>query len=299
MQYEELKGKRVLLTGGCGFIGRNLTVELKRHGAEVKIFDINGVEGDYGDIRDERQVIDALRDVDFVYHLGAIVGVDEALQSPALVMDVNLGGTANLLKALKTATNVKRMVFASSSEIYGDREMMKETDTPAPCSVYGLAKATAESYCWSYWHDFGIETVCLRFFNVYGRWQKQSFVVPIFKENIRKDERPLIIGDGKQYRCYTHINDAVDGLLRAMLVKEALGEIFNIGSETETSVLDLAMFMIKESGKDIKPMFRPQFRDYEIMKRHPDITKARVILGWEPKVDWQTGVRELMNDSSN
>lgn len=291
--------KKILITGGLGFIGSHFAKRLRECGAKVRVFDIAGQREEYGDVRNYGDVELAMNGVDYVYHLAAIVGVDEALQSPGEVMDVNLGGTINVLKAARQI-GVERVIFTSSSEVYGDRkEEMTEAAAIAPLSLYGVAKAASEAYCWSYWHDFGLETVCLRLFNVYGLKQRMSFAIPIFIDDVKHNRRPIILGDGLQTRCFTYIQDALNGLIYAATVREAQGEVFNIGSNEEVKILDLVMYIIKWSGKDIKPQFKPKLREYEIMHRKPSIEKAKAILGFVPTVSWKEGIKRVFNEDSD
>lgn len=305
---EFLKGRNVLLTGGCGFIGSHLVRRLASYGANVRVFDkelrkeFSNVDYVEGDVRNYRDILKAVEGASVVYHFSALLGVERIRDIPADVMEVNLKGTMNALKAAE-AHEVDRFLFASSSEVYGQPRKLpiSEEDDKAPVSFYGISKLASESYCLAYYRQRGLKTTCLRFFNVYGPGQTERFVIPIFISKAARGEPPVIYGHGNQSRCYTYVEDAVDGIILASTSEQAVGEVFNIGNDEEVTVEELAQYIIKFAGKDsVKPIYKPfgegiRVEEREILKRRPDILKARTMLGFEVSTSWQEGIKSSMD----
>ncbi len=293
--------KRVLITGGCGFIGRHLASQLSRWEAKVRLFDLRkGCTGEnefvLGDIRDRDTLEQAIVGCDIVFHLAALLGVERISNIPLEVLDVNLRGTINALKAAER-NNVKLFVFASSSEVYGEprRIPVSEETSPSPISVYGISKLAAEAYCQAFAQSTGLKCVSLRFFNVYGPGQAEEFVVPRFVLGLAHGDPPNIYGAGKQVRAYTYIADAVRCTLLAASSEKAINEVFNVGSLEIVTVAQLARLAIEISGKCVQPVYthfgdgiRPASR--EIYIRIPDTSKAERVLGFKSSVSIREGL---------
>ncbi|MGB9854638.1 MAG: SDR family NAD(P)-dependent oxidoreductase, partial [Candidatus Bathyarchaeales archaeon] len=255
---------RVLVTGGAGFIGSHVVDRLLREGFDVVVLDslrsgslsnIGYHMGDdnfefiRGDIRDAGLVGDLVRDVDYVVHLAALVSVPESVRDPDLAYDINVKGTLNLLKA-SVDCGVKRFVYASSCAVYGNAERLpiKEDCLTRPELPYGFSKLTAENYVRKYFEDFGLETVCLRYFNVYGLRQAYSDYSGVITQFLNCIERgfPLVVfGDGEQTRDFVYVDDVVEANLLALKCGKAAGEVFNIGTGVAVSINQLVNTLLE------------------------------------------------------
>jgi nucleoside-diphosphate-sugar epimerase len=299
------RGKKILVTGGCGFIGSYVAFKLLELGADVTIFDLNPVELDprihtiRGDVCDFERLSQATQGQQYIFHLAAILGVEKILDIPLQVLRVNLGGTINALRAA-TENRVDRFVYASSSEVYGQPRKIPiaEDDLTSPISTYGISKIAAESYCSAYHREYGLKYTIARFFNVYGPGQTEKFVMPIFISRVMQGLSPVIYGEGSQSRSYTYITDAVHGILLAGASDKGIAEVFNIGNDEEISINELARFIIEISGNNLEPIYRPfgdgiRIENREILRRQPDISKASSVLGFRITIPWQEGVRRF------
>jgi UDP-glucose 4-epimerase len=262
-----------------------------------------------GDVTDYKTVKKAARNVDVICHLAAKVGVKRYVTNPLEVIRTNVLGTHNVLEVCRQ-TDLSRLVFASTSEIYGKNPnvpLHEESDrllgsTQIDRWCYSTSKAVDEHLCQSYIRQHGLPIVMLRYFNMYGPRQDSSDyggVVSIFIRRVLRNEAPEVHGDGQQTRSFGFITDAIDGTLTACLKKECLGEVINIGNPSEISILDLAKMIIKVAGKDseLKPQLIPYESFYgryyeDLRRRVPDISKARLLLGFEPKVALEEGLRQ-------
>ena len=304
---------KVLITGGAGFIGSHLAeIMLQRKIAdEVVILDnfssgkkdniIHFGEDNLkiikGDILDFDAVRKSMQGIDVVFHEAAVVGVVRAYKDPLKTHNVNIQGTLNALEAARI-NDVRRFVFASSSEIYGQTNLIptKETHELKPISPYGVSKLTGEVYCRAYLRTYGLKTSIIRYFNVYGSRQDKmahSWVVPNFALRVFKKKPPLIHGDGKQTRDFTYVTDAVNGTILVAKHRRAIGEVFNLGTGRETSIEKLALKFIKIAGEKLNPI-HIKARELEISRRCADITKAKKILGYRPKVTLEDGIRRVL-----
>ena len=294
-------GRRLLITGGYGFIASHLARQLSQWGAEVRLFDIrDDYDGELefipGDVRDYEALEQAIRGCDGVFHFAALLGVEKILNVPLDVLEVNLGGTINTLKAA-VRNGVERFIFSSSSEVYGEpRKVPVSEDTPSsPVSVYGVSKLAAEAYCDAYARTSDLKVTCLRFFNIYGPDQAEQFVIPRFVARVARGQPPVIYGTGEQTRAYTHVSDAVNGILLAASHQNGVNEAFNVGSAEATTVADLARLVIEISGNHLTPAHKA-FGDgirsagREIYTRIPDISKAETLLGFESRVSIREGL---------
>ncbi|MBN1526881.1 MAG: SDR family oxidoreductase [Candidatus Omnitrophica bacterium] len=301
-----------LVTGGAGFIGSNIVEELVKRGEKVRVIDsfITGkrenlapftgkIELVEGDIRDRPALDKALAGVDFVLHQAALRSVPKSVDDPFLTNDINVFGTLNLLVAARDH-KVKRVVYASSSSAYGDVQKFpqRESDTTQPISPYGVAKLAAEHYCYVFSKTFGLETVSLRYFNVFGPRQnpesKYSAVIPAFLFEMMKGRSPIIEWDGKQSRDFTFVANVVEANLNACVLPGISGEMFNVACGTTTSVLDIVRSLNKILGTAIKPEFAPK-RPGDVRKTYADITRMKRGLKMKKIVQFEEGLRATVD----
>ncbi|ODS40541.1 MAG: Vi polysaccharide biosynthesis protein VipB/TviC, partial [Candidatus Altiarchaeales archaeon WOR_SM1_79] len=247
----------ILITGGAGFIGSNIAHRLLEEYYNVKIIDnfstgskknieniIEKVEFVRGDVRDMKLLKSIMEGVDYVLHQAAIPSVQRSINDPVSSNDANVNGTLNVLVAAKD-TGVKRVVYASSSSVYGDTPTLpkKEDMVPGPKSPYAITKLTAEYYCKIFYEIYGLETVSLRYFNVFGPGQdpksEYSAVIPKFITALLKDKQPTIYGDGLQTRDFSYIENVVDANILACKAKNASGKIFNIACGERISLNEI------------------------------------------------------------
>ncbi len=302
---------KFLVTGGAGFIGSNIVEELLKRGENVRVLDnfstgkrenlkdfINKIEFIEGDIRDENSLDKALEGVDFVIHEAALRAVQRSVDNPLATNDVNITGALKLLLKAKEK-KVRRVVFASSSSIYGDNLELpkKEEQIPSPVSPYAVSKISGEYYMRTFFKTFGIETVSLRYFNVFGPRQnpksKYATVIPLFIKWAKKDEPLIVYEDGKQSRDFTYIENVVDATIKACLVKEAKGEVFNIACGKNYTVLEIAQKISEVLGKKVSYKFTEP-RPGDVRHTLADISKAKEILGYEVKVDFEEGIKRTV-----
>lgn len=297
---------KFLITGGAGFIGSNIAESLLHEGHQVRVLDnlstgfqrnldaIPDAEFIEGDIRDENVVARALKGVEVVYHQAALASVPRSMKDPLATHDHCVTGTISLLhNAVKTG--VRRVVYAASSSAYGDQPFSskRETDMVSPLSPYAAAKLAAELYCRSFYAAYGLETVCLRYFNVFGPRQdpdgEYSAVIPRFVTRLLKKERPTIYGDGLQSRDFTYIENVVQANLLAATAPEAPGQVLNVANGKTTSLLAILDSLKELLGCDIAPIHEPA-RKGDVRDSLADITRTRKVLGYEPKVSVAEGL---------
>lgn len=299
------------MTGGAGFIGSHLVDALLARGCRVTVLDdlssgrmenikVHLGNPDFrfvrGDVCDEGMVRDALSGVDAVIHEAAVVSVPTSIERPELVQKVNVRGTLNLLRA-SAELGVGRFVFASSCAVYGEQEKLpiKEDAEPRPLSPYAASKLAAEEVCREF-HRLGLCTVCLRYFNVYGPRQasgEYAGVMVKFMERLRAGQPPVIHGDGEQTRDFIHVEDVVEATLLTLERSGVNGEVFNIGTGRETSINELCGLIVGVSGREnLRPVHGPP-RAGDIRRSLADISKVRRVLGFEPKVLLENGIRTL------
>lgn len=293
---------KVVVTGGAGFIGSNLVDRLIERGFEVHVIDnlsagkkenLNtGATLHIADIRDLSKMKEIIAGASYVFHLAALPRVQFSIENPIDTHDVNVNGTLNLLIASAQA-HVKKFVYTSSSSVYGDQPIMPllETMTPDPKSPYGLHKLTGELYCKVWSSVYGLPTVCLRYFNVYGKRQSDegayALVIAKFLKQKREGTPMTITGDGSQTRDFTHVSDVVAANILAMESdKVGLGEAINIGAGNNASVNEVAKII---GGETVNTPVRLEPHD-----TLADNSKAKELLGWEPKVKLEEGIKELI-----
>lgn len=301
-------GRKVLITGGAGFIGSHLVRALLERGDNVRILDnfstgnrvnLAGLEGDIeiveGELRSYERVHNAVRGQEVVFHQGALPSVPRSVQDPLTTGAVNVEGTLNVLLAARDE-GVRRFVFASSSSVYGSQESLPlmETARPDPISPYGVAKLAAERYCVSFSRVYPIETIALRYFNVFGPRQdprsEYAAVVPRFITEIMAGRPAQIYGNGEQRRDFTYIANVVDANLRAAEAADSNGLVLNIATGRSVSVNELADTIGSVLGKEADHEYRPA-RPGEIAESWADVNAARSALDWEPTVDLREGLR--------
>ncbi|NMC04591.1 MAG: SDR family NAD(P)-dependent oxidoreductase [Candidatus Lokiarchaeota archaeon] len=308
-----LKGKNVLVTGAAGFIGSNLVDALLADGAKVIGIDnmFNGRMENLaaaaaspgftfvkGDVRDMDFLLDVMKGIDLVYHEAAFTSVPQSVKMPQLCNDVNVGGMINILNAARIR-DVKRVVFASSSAVYGDTPTLpKHEEMPLhPISPYGVSKLAAEAYCIAYHQTYGLETVALRYFNVFGPRQKDSpysGVIAIFLSKIMNNENPTIFGDGKQSRDFTYVKDVVRANMLAGVSAKAVGKAINVASGKPITMNDLTRIMFKVCKKDKLKILYTEKRTGDILHSYGDIKLAKEALDFVPQYDAVTGFEDLV-----
>lgn len=297
-----------LVTGGAGFIGSHIATALVGRGETVRIVDnfATGSRQNFAHIADKVEVYEvdiarpkgldeAMRGVDYVLHQAAIPSVPRSVDDPLLTHESCVTGTLNILIAARDA-KVKRVVYAASSSAYGDIEGDYKVETMAPrvLSPYAAAKLAGEQYCQCFHTVYGLETVCLRYFNVFGPRQDPfspySAVIPLFASALLNGKQPTIYGDGTQSRDFTFVDNVVHGNLLACHAKGAVGgEVINMACGDNISLLDLMDSLNKLLGKSVEPIFAAP-RAGDIKHSRADISKAGRLLGYEPQVSFEEGL---------
>ena len=297
-----------LVTGGAGFIGSNIAAELLRRGKRVRVLDnfSTGRRGNIalfraeidvveGDLRDLETVSHAVEGVDYVLHQGALPSVQRSIDAPLETHAANATGTLNLLIAARDAS-VRRVVYASSSSIYGDSPTLPKQEDMllAPKSPYAVSKMAGEQYCRAFSDVFDLETVCLRYFNVFGPRQdpnsQYSAVIPIFINAMLEGRSPTIYGDGRQSRDFTYVANVVEAnLLAATAPPEAAGRVFNVACGERYTLLDLVAVLNDILDTDIKPTYTAP-RPGDVRHSLADISAARDTLDYEPQVSFHEGL---------
>ncbi|MEX2172911.1 MAG: SDR family oxidoreductase [Pirellulaceae bacterium] len=303
----------VLVTGGAGFIGSHLVQALVRRGDQVRVLDnfctgkrenlapmLSQIELIEADLNDAAAVGKAVAGCEVVFHEAALASVPLSVEQPLATHAACATGTLNVLDQARRA-GVKRLVYAASSSAYGNQPTPRktETDLPSVLSPYGAAKLTGELYCQAFWHSYGLQTVCLRYFNVFGPRQDPNgpyaAVIPLFIRSILKGQRPTIYGDGLQTRDFTYIENVVQANLKAAAAPaSAAGRVFNVGNGQAASLLDLLNTLNEIMGGKIEPIFAAP-RAGDVRDSLADIGQARKILGYEPAVDLPTGLRPTVD----
>ena len=298
-----------LVTGGAGFIGSHIAQALVEQGARVRIIDnlstgyeanLNEIGGDIdfinGSIADADALKPALQDVELVFHEAAIPSVPKSVRQPRETHDASVNGTFSLLLAARDA-KVRRLVYAASSSVYGDqRESPKhESMRPDPLSPYAVAKLVGEYYCQVFTRTYGLETVCLRYFNVFGPRQdpgsQYSGVISRFILALETGERPVIYGDGEQTRDFTYVANAVDANLRAAEAPGASGRVFNIANGASVSINEVLETLKRLTGRTEVSAAYMEPRVGDVRDSLADLSAASSVLGYAPRVGLEEGLR--------
>jgi UDP-N-acetylglucosamine/UDP-N-acetyl-alpha-D-glucosaminouronate 4-epimerase len=289
---------RALVTGGGGFIGHHLVRKLLTDGYHVRVLDnfstgrrerLEGLDVSVieGDLRSYERAHAAVRGTDVVFHLGALPSVPRSVQDPLTTGAVNVEGTLNVLLAARDE-GVSRVIFASSSSVYGANPVLPKTesDQTIPISPYGVSKLSAEHYCRTFTTVYGLETVSLRLFNVFGPGQdplsQYAAVVPRFIAALGSGNRPIVYGDGTQTRDFTYVADVVEAFVLATEAPTATGEVINVSAGNEISLLALLATLSELLGTFAEPVFEPA-RVGEVGASCGDRGKAAALLDWEPR----------------
>lgn len=297
----------ILVTGGAGFIGSHLVQRLVADCEHVRVLDdlsngfqanLDRITGDFefieGDLRNPDDLRHAVDGVDLVFHEGALGSVPRSIADPRTSFDVNVTGTLNLLVAARDA-GVRRVVYASSSSVYGDTIVSPKHEglTPNPLSPYAITKLSAEQLCGVFTRVYGLETVALRYFNVFGPYQnpfsQYAAVIPKFLTAITNCEQPIVYGDGEQSRGFTYIENVVNGNLLAGQAPAAVGKVINLASDRSVSVNSMLRQMGDLLGLDPNPRHE-QPRLGDIRDSLADLTRARELLGFEITVQFEEGL---------
>jgi nucleoside-diphosphate-sugar epimerase len=300
-----------LVTGGAGFIGSHLAEELVRRGLRVRVVDnlitgkrqnldhlpsVEFIEGDVADLAVSQR---AVQGIDYVLHQAAIPSVPRSVKDPILSNRANVEASVNLLVAARDA-GVKRVVYAGSSSVYGDTPTLpKREDMPTnPLSPYALQKLVSEQYCQMFTRLYGLQTVTIRYFNVFGPRQDPSSpysgVISLFSTALLEGRQPTIYGDGQQTRDFTYVANVVDGVLRACDAPQASGEVINVATGGRISLNQLLETMNRHVGTSITPIYGPP-RAGDVKDSQADITKAKNLLGYAPTVSLEEGLAKTLD----
>jgi len=300
-----------VVTGGGGFIGSHIVEELLRRNETVRVIDNfstgkwenvepfeGGAEIIEADIAEGKKLLRFLKGADFVIHQAAIPSVPKSILDPVKSHHANVNGTLQLLNASREA-NVRRVVYASSSSVYGDSPTLPKHEgmMPNPLSPYGAQKLFAEIYCQVFSRVYGLETVSLRYFNVFGPRQdstsQYSGVLALFIPAVLQNKRPTIYGDGRQSRDFTYVQNVVEANLLACTVAGVAGQVFNVACGDRITVNSMLQQINKITGKDIAPTYADP-RPGDIKHSQADITRAKEHLGYQPKVSFEEGLRNTI-----
>ncbi len=314
--YLNCKMDTYLVTGGAGFIGSHIVDALVKNGEKVRVIDnlstgnaanlehlINDIEFIEGDIRDTNLLDKAMKGVDFCFHEAALPSVARSVEDPITVNQVNIDGTLNLLFAAKK-NKVKRFIYASSSSAYGDSSSLpkKEDMKPHPLSPYAVSKLTGEYYCGVFYSVYGLETLCLRYFNVFGPRQdpnsQYAAVIPKFITCFLRNTSPQIYGDGTQSRDFTYIDNVVYANMLAAKAKSTSGQVLNIACGRRTSLNDLVELLKNLLSSKVSPDYAEP-RSGDIKHSLADISEARHMLGYSPKTSFEQGIKKTIEWHKN
>jgi UDP-glucose 4-epimerase len=308
-----LEERRILITGGAGFIGSHLAEALVKHNNFVKIYDnfnpfyfnkeanikhlkeaknCTLMKGDILELDTLKQAIDD--DIELVFHIAAQPGVRFSVKTPFKTNEINVTGTINMLVAVQNS-NVEKLINASSSSVYGSPQYLPidEKHPTNPVSPYGASKLAAEKYCKAFYRVYGIDVCSLRFFTVYGPRQRPDMAIHIFTQKILKNEPPTIFGDGDQTRDFTFVEDTVSGIIASAEAKDTAGEDFNLGKGERCSVNELISLLIKTTGNAIEPIYTKEMRG-DVSHTWADIAKAKKMLGYNPQISIEEGLQKFV-----
>jgi nucleoside-diphosphate-sugar epimerase len=300
---------KALVTGGAGFIGSNLALALMARGHDVRLLDnfstghranLEPLDAEVveGDLRSYERVAAAVGGVEVVFHQGALPSVPRSIQDPLTSTAVNVEGTLNVLLAARDA-GVRRVVFASSSSVYGDAPGMprRESQPLSPLAPYAVSKLAAEQYCMVANRVYGVETVALRYFNVFGERQDPlsgyAAVIPKFIRMMLDGQRPTIFGDGQTSRDFTHVENVVEANLAAAVEPAAAGRVMNIAVGSSHTLNELVSELQGLVDSELEPEYGPQ-RPGDVSESLADISLARELLGYEPRIEFEEGLQRTI-----
>ena len=303
---------RALVTGGAGFIGSNLADELIRQGAKVRIIDnlitgnrtnLEEIAGDFefveADLNDDKHLVNAVSDVDIIFHLAALPSVPRSVENPLETHQACVNATFNLLVKAKDA-RVRRVIYAGSSSAYGDQPTLPKAESmsPEPLSPYAAAKLTGEYYCQVFSRVYGLETLTLRYFNVFGPRQDPSStysgVISRFIDALMKGKTPVIYGDGNQTRDFTYIANVVDANIRASQTSSGIGQVMNVANGEKVSLLELLETLKKITGNENVSAEHLPERMGDVKHSQADNTRAKDWLGYEKLVGLEDGLKKTI-----
>ena len=301
-----------LVTGGAGFIGSHIATRLVEMGGTVRVLDNlcagfrhnlehvqNDIEFIEGDVADEAVVARAMRGIEIVFHQAALASVPMSLNNPLATHRACVTGTVTVLNAAVKA-GVRRLLYAASSSAYGDRpySAKRESDLPQVLSPYAAAKLAGEFYLEAFYRSFGLETVGLRYFNVFGPRQDPnspySAVIPLFVTRLLSGQRPIVYGDGCQSRDFTFVENVVEGNILASRASNVAGRIFNMADGRQTTLLQLLHILRELLEVEIEPDFQPA-RVGDVRESLADMSLARHFLAFEPKTNLEQGLRRTID----
>lgn len=301
----------ILITGGAGFVGSHIAEECCQRGWQVRILDnlstssatnLSHLSGQVklidGSITDSQVVRSAMQGVKFVFHQAALASVPRSVEDPVATHDACATGTLVLLDEARRA-GVKRFVYAASSSAYGDQPVLAKSESllPSPLSPYAAAKLAGEYYCQAFFHTYGLETVCLRYFNVFGPRQDPNgpyaAVIPLFVQKLLRGDAPRIFGDGLQTRDFCYVKNVVAANLLAVERLGIGGQVFNVGGGSQVTLLALLDKIKTLLKSDIAPRFEPA-RTGDVRDSLADLTKSRDLLGYNPAYTLDQGLAETV-----
>lgn len=306
----DFQGKKVLITGGAGFVGSNVTERVaKCNGKAIVLDDLftgtldnitKGTEFEFveGSVTDNNLVNKLAKEVDLIAHMAAR-NIIISTKNPRNDYEVNIGGTLNILLAAKEH-NIERLVYTSSASVYGNPRILPitEDERTITFSPYSVSKLAGENYCRAFYETYGTPVTAVRYSNIYGPKQdpKNPYcgVVSKFMEMLDNDKRPHLHGDGQQTRDFTYVDDAVDGTLLALLSPKAEGLVFNIGTGVETKIVELYQMIAELMGKDAKPKYIDRRDIDNIRRRAVSIELIRTLLRWLPQIGIQQGLKRTL-----
>ncbi|MFO7870540.1 MAG: SDR family oxidoreductase [Kiritimatiellia bacterium] len=307
-----MKEAEYLVTGGAGFIGANLTARLVDGGKSVRVLDnlatgrkenldplLDRIDFVEGDIRDAETVGRAVEGTHCIFHLAALPSVPRSIEEPVETCEVNSVGTLRVLEAARKSGS-ERIVFSSSSSVYGDTDELpkREDMIPRPISPYAIQKFTGECYMKQYFQLYGLKTFSLRYFNVFGPMQnpasRYAAVIPLFINALFEGKAPVVHGDGLQTRDFTFVDNVVEANLAcAGAPAKAAGKVYNVACGGRTGILELASTLARIMKKEITPVHDDP-RPGDVRDSEGDIAKAGKLLDWKPKVDLEEGLKRTV-----
>ncbi len=310
--------KKILITGAAGMIGFELAKQISKKNRvilfdlhekidEIKPNKINKNMKLYrGSILETSSILNAMKDVNCVFHLGAMLGVKNTENDKLKCIEVNIKGTENVLDCM-VRSKINKIIFASSSEVYGEPNTnpINEKHITQGKTVYGISKLAGEELCKAYKQKFNIKYSILRYFNSYGSNQKDNFVISKFIDNVMNNKQPIIYGDGQQTRAYTYVTDTAAGTAKCLDHPKSHNKVFNIGNgKNPINLIELAnlIILLNNKNNELKPKFIKKFlgadrtKDREIYFRYCDSSYAQNQLDWRPRVSLKNGLKKIINE---